>query len=115
MHSRINPFHSISTIEGTMIVVRDVFQVQFGKMREVLELWKKAMAIEEQFGGSKPRILTDLVGQYYTLVLEAEFESMGAFETAFKEGMASEEWRKAYQQVVPYLVSGHREIFTIVA
>jgi hypothetical protein len=98
-----------------MIVVRDVFQVQFGKMREVMELWKAALALEEQFAGSKPRVLTDLVGQYYTLVLETEFESLGAFEETFKQGAASEEWRKAYQQVVPYLVSGHREIFTIVA
>jgi hypothetical protein len=98
-----------------MIVVRDVFQVQFGKMRDVLELWKPVLELEAQFAGSKPRILTDLVGEYYTLVLETEFESLGAFEETFNQGSVSEEWRKAYQQVVPYLVSGHREIFTIVA
>jgi hypothetical protein len=98
-----------------MIVVRDVFQVQFGKMREVLELWKSAMKMEQEFGGSNHRVLTDMVGQYYTLVLEAEFENMAAFEETIKQGFASEEWRKMYQQIVPYLESGHREIFTIVA
>lgn len=98
-----------------MIVVRDVFRVQFGKMRDVVELWKPVLELEAQFAGSKPRILTDMVGPYYTLVLETQFESLAAFEDTFKQGAASEEWRKAYQQVVPYLESGYREIFTIVA
>lgn len=101
-----------------MILVRDIFQVQFGKIKEVINLWKEGLDMEKMVGGGamrSARILTDLAGpSYYTLVLESTFESLSDFENSFKSAMSSLEMRKWYQNVVPLTVSGYREIFTIV-
>ena len=57
-----------------MIVVRNVFQLKFGKAREAIEHWREGRAIFERLEmpmkGS--RILTDVVGPFYTMVLEIE-------------------------------------------
>ena len=64
-----------------MILVRDVFQVKFGQMKQAKDVWKemfKAMPTS----GNKPRLLTDLTGQYYTLVLESTFKDLADYEAA---------------------------------
>lgn len=54
-----------------MIVVRDVFQLKFGKAREAREVMKEGMEIARKYNVGPGRILTDLVGPAYTLVLES--------------------------------------------
>jgi hypothetical protein len=97
-----------------MILVRDVFRIKFGKMREALAVWKQ---IEPMFDSAakavKHRLLTDLVGPYYTLVLEMTFESLAEWENFGKTSM-TDEWRKKYQEAVALTESGYREIFNIV-
>ncbi len=56
-----------------MFVVRDVFQLQFGKARQAREALEGFRELEGQPGPS--RILTDFTGQAYRLILEMEFES----------------------------------------
>jgi hypothetical protein len=98
-----------------MILVRDVFQLKFGKAREALAAWKEGFAINKKLGtGGMNRLLTDLVGKYYTIVLESTYDSLADFEKAGKAVSASEEWRAWYQKIVAVTESGHREIFNIV-
>ena len=75
-----------------MILVRDVFRLKFGKAREALAVGKE-MAEQGMRSGvmSKPRVLTDLVGPYYTLVMETTAKDLATWEM---------ESRKA-----PYLLS----------
>ena len=98
-----------------MIVVRDVFRLKFGKAREALAAFKE-VGDEVLKGSTAPnvRILTDLVGTYYTLVLEMSYESLSAYETMGKEIMGHPSWRAAYQKFTPHVESGYREIFTVV-
>jgi hypothetical protein len=99
-----------------MILVRDVFRLKFGKAREAIaafnEVGKQAMGAG--FGTNSFRLMTDLVGPYYTLVLEAQYESLTAYEKVGKEMMGDAKWREAYQKFTPLVESGYREIFTIV-
>ena len=99
-----------------MILIRDVFQLKFGKAREAVALWKEGIAIfkKSNFGASSPRILTDLVGTYYTLVFESTFNSLTDYEQTYKKMTANEEWKSWYAKVVPLFEGGRREIFTIV-
>lgn len=60
------------------------------------------------------RVLTDLVGSYYTLVLESTHETLAEYEQSSKSGIADEQWRAAYGKFTPLVESGYREIFTIV-
>ncbi len=98
-----------------MILVRNVFQLKFGKAREAVALWKEGLEISKRAGfGADVRLLTDLTGPYYTLVFESTFESLSAYEQMGRETVAADEWKSWYQKFVPLAESGHREIFTIV-
>ena len=96
-----------------MIVVRDIFQVKFGHMKEALEFGRQ---MRKSFQGppeSRPRFMTDLTGQYYTLVMEGTFKDLADYEKSMRQEMPgiSESYHKNF---VPWIDSGRREIFTIV-
>ena len=99
-----------------MILVRDVFRLQFGKAREALTAFKGVgqVAQESGYGRDSFRVMTDLVGPYYTLVLETTYASLAAYEQMGVKSMNNDDWRAAYQKFTPYVESGYREIFTIV-
>jgi hypothetical protein len=96
-----------------MIVVRDIFQVKFGRMKEAKEIWKEGLKHAPP-AMSRPRLLTDLTGQYYTLVLESTYKDLGDYEAAQQKTMSAPEMGAMYQKFVPLVDSGKREIFTIV-
>jgi hypothetical protein len=100
-----------------MVVIRNVFQLKFGKTREAVALLKEGMAIQKRVLAGvdfSARLLTDLTGRHYTLVLELTVPSMGAFEAAAPKLFADKEWQAHYQKLVPLVDSGYREVFTIV-
>jgi hypothetical protein len=99
-----------------MIVVRDIFQLKFGKAKEAVELWKQGSAVLEK-GGLKPmRILTDAVGpNYYTLVLESEYKNLAEYEAAEdKLKGIYDQWRSWYDKFIPLTETGRREILRVV-
>ncbi len=97
-----------------MIVVRNIFHLKFGKAKEAIAVWKEGMALNKRLGMPESRLLTDLVGPFYTIVLETPFESLSAWENTGKNVMGSEEWRLWYQKLTALTESGYREIFSIV-
>ncbi len=99
-----------------MILVRDVFRLQFGKAREALTAFKAVGQVAQGLGYGRDsfRVMTDLVGPYYTLVLETTYASLAAYEQMGVKSMSNNDWRAAYQKFTPYVESGYREIFTIV-
>src|SRR5262245_35726863 len=99
-----------------MIVVRDVFRLHFGKAREAIAVFKE-IGEHAQKAGYNPanlRVLTDLVGPYYTLVMETTVESLTTWEEMGRKAMGDNEWRARYQKFTPLVESGYREIFTVV-
>ncbi len=97
-----------------MILVRDIFQLKFGKAKDAKALWKEGQSIAKKVGYGPARALTDLTGPYYIFVMESTFENLAAFEKSLKETMGAKEWAEWYQRFVPLVESGRREIFTIV-
>ncbi len=98
-----------------MILVRDVFRLKYGQARPAMALFKEGIGIGKKAGemGSY-RLLTDLVGPAYTIVMETTYDSLAGFEKAARSMPASEEWKKWYQNFTPLVESGYREIFTVV-
>jgi hypothetical protein len=90
-----------------MIIVRDIFQLHFGKAREALEALKH-LPLGDREGHM--RVLTDLTGEYYTLVMESSFPSLAAWEADMQQ-LQDPEWRQAYSRFTPLVMSGRREIF----
>ncbi len=97
-----------------MIVVRDVFRLKFGKAREAKALLKEGINLIESSGFKVDRILTDLTGEYYTLVLETVHKSLSDYERIDSGHSADGRWKNWHEKFVPLVESGRREIFRIV-
>ena len=101
--------------EDVMIVIRNVFHLKFGKAKDAVALVKEAVAAQKRGGSSFSfRILTDLTGTFYTVVLEVTAPSLAALEAEMPRNMSNPDFQAAYQKLVALVDSGHREIFTIV-
>ena len=99
-----------------MIVVRNVFRLKFGRAKEAAELWKEGLALTKRLGfTAKSRVLTDVVGQFYTVVFENSFESLSDFENSSKKIMSNSDWQAWYQKVSGLTESGYREILNVIA
>ena len=98
-----------------MIVIRNTFQVKFGRMREAVPLLKENMARVKASGGKAGRLMTDLTGPFYTLVLELEFESMVEADRNMATLMKLPGWQETYQKFCALVDSGGREIYTVVS
>ena len=98
-----------------MIVIRNVFHLKFGKAHDGVAAMKEAIAIQKKVVPDfAPRLLTDVTGQFYTLVLEHTAPNLAAFEAAAPKLMANKEWHAVYEKFVPLVESGHRDVFSVV-
>ena len=60
------------------------------------------------------RLLTDLTGSFYTLVLELTLPNLAALETTLSKVMSDKDFHANYEKLVPLVESGHREVFNVV-
>jgi len=101
-----------------MVVIRNVFQLKFGKAREALALVKEGVEIQKRvFSGTEfsNRVLTDVTGPFYTLVLELTVPNLATFETTAPRLFGNKEWQANYEKMAQLVQSGYREIFNVVA
>ena len=98
-----------------MIVVRNVFRLKFGKAKEAVAIMKEGLTIQKRAGNDMPmRLMTDLTGSFYTVVLEITAPNMAALEASMPKVMGDKDWQANYQKFSALVDSGSREIFTIV-
>src|SRR2546428_63898 len=99
-----------------MIVVRNVFRLKFGRAKEAVELWKEGLALTKRLGfTAKSRVLTDVVGQFYTLVFENSFESLSDLKNSSKKIMSNSEWQAWYKKFSGLIGWGHGKFLTVFA
>ena len=97
-----------------MILVRDVFRLKFGKARDALAVMKEMLEQGKRSGmTSPPRILTDVVGPYYTVVMESTAQDLQGWEADTRKVLGDSAMHAIYQKFIPLVESGYREIFTI--
>jgi hypothetical protein len=98
-----------------MIVVRDEFQLKFGVAREAVAIFQEGIDFARRSGTARDvRLLTDLTGTYYTLVLESTYDDLSAYEREMRQMMGDAQWKAWYARFVPLAQSGRREMFTLV-
>lgn len=97
-----------------MIVVREVFHLRPESMKEAKGLVQAMKAVNARLGAPLGRVMTDLTGPYYTLVIETDFPSLAEFEGGLAKVFADSQWQEAYAGFRPTIVSGQREIYTLV-
>jgi hypothetical protein len=96
-----------------MILVREIFQVKYGRMKEVKELMKEMTKIAPAQPDTNSRVLTDLTGPHYTLVMERTHKDLASYEKDSQTGMSQPGFAAWYQKFTALVDSGRREIFTI--
>jgi hypothetical protein len=96
-----------------MVLVRLIFQAKFGKAGEVANQFKAGTRqIGEMYGG-RSRVLTDLSGQFDTVVLEIEVENLAQWERNRPQAFASPEFRDSFARTADMIQSGKAEFYTI--
>ena len=94
-----------------MIIIRDVFQLRFGEAKEAIPLLEQGVAALKEAGYPVERILADVTGEYYTLVMESRVESLSQYEQAEASIRDVDAWQQAYRRFVPLVRAGRREVF----
>ena len=100
-----------------MVVIRNVFRLKFGKAKEAVALFKEGIAIQKRVGSNlnfSTRLLTDLTGPFYTVVLEISVPNLATFEAEAPRLMGDKDWQANYQKSTALIDSGYREIFTVI-
>jgi hypothetical protein len=98
-----------------MILVRNTFQLKFGKAKDAKAVIKDGMSLLKMPGLKENRAYMDLSGPFYTLVLENVWDNLGAFEKGLSEMGKMPEWAAWYAKLVPLIESGHREIYSVIS
>ncbi len=93
-----------------MLVIRDVFQAKPGQASKLAKFMKDTM---QDAGQDRTRVLTDLVSDYNTVVLEFEVKDLAEFEQQMKEYMEKPEWRQRMAGYTDMWQSGKREILRV--
>ena len=99
-----------------MIVVRNVFRLKFGKAKDAVPLAREAQAIQKRVLADvefSTRLLTDVTGPFYTLVLELTVPNLAVWEGNAPRIFADKDFQANYQKMAPLVESGYREIFTV--
>ena len=98
-----------------MLVIRNTFHLKFGKAKEGVALMKEAIAIQKRLGSEFPeRLLTDITGPFYTLVLELTVPSLGEYEAKAPKYMSDKKFQANYRKFTALVESGSREIYKVV-
>src|SRR5689334_20325329 len=98
-----------------MIIEQNIFYLKFGKAKEAIAIWKQigeVMKKDERFT-IPMRILTDLTGPSYTLILELYLRSYLDLNPMMYVWKTNKQASELYQQFIPLCDSGRRELYKI--
>ena len=95
-----------------MYLIRDTFNCKPGKAKDLVNIFKQTIPYMEEKSYKNPRLLTDTVSNYWTVILEIEVDSLAEFEN--RRGFTSKpEVREIMKDYMTLIESGKREIFRI--
>lgn len=60
------------------------------------------------------RVLANVTGAFYRLVLELNVPSLTVYETAAPKAMSDPEFQAAYRKMAEFVDSGYRKMFSVV-
>ena len=85
-----------------MFVERNVFHLKFGASKQAVGLWKEYLQKAHGLNNSiHARLLTDLTGRGYTIVLELSYEDYAGLEPSKCLLTQQQGWKEFYQQFIP--------------
>jgi hypothetical protein len=99
-----------------MIIERNIFRLKFGMAKEGIAIWKEiieAAAKTPELGKPQMRLLSDISGPAYTLVLEMHINSYMDINPKNAVWTSNEKFQDLYHRFIPLCESAHREYYKI--
>jgi hypothetical protein len=97
-----------------MYIVREIMQCKPGKVREMVNRFKKLNDLAPKWGLKPSRILTDVSGEpFWTVIGITEVESLDDFFASMQKAFANEEAGRIMAGYHDLVVSGRREIYKV--
>ena len=96
-----------------MVVVRDIFRTKPGKAKDLVQRFKKSMPYMEGPGFQGMRVMTDMVANYWTVVVESQVDDLATFEKQMRNMGSKPELGEIMKGYMDSVESGYREIFKI--
>src|SRR6476646_9005388 len=99
-----------------MLIVRDIFTAKPGQASKLAKFFKEMMT-KDMPAGTKGRVMTDLVGDYNTVVMEIEAKNLTDYEKMITEYMNMPKTPENTQRMAEYqgmYLTGKREILRTV-
>jgi hypothetical protein len=97
-----------------MYLIREVFQVKPGKAKDLVKMFKLAAPhLQKTQNISNMKVMTDVVSNYWTVVVETETPDIGAFFTNLRTATMSDEIKEIMKGYMDCVEGGRREIFMI--
>lgn len=95
-----------------MIVARTEIDAKWGRGDDVVAAFKEMMSTAGE-GDPPTRLLTDLSGEYFTVVIETTHESLAAWETWREQMFAKQEFVESFAKTAELINSGRLRFYTI--
>lgn len=101
-----------------MFLVREVFHCKPGKVRPMVDKFRRMSDIGQKMGMPPMRVLTDFAGaEYWTVVAEMEVEDLAAFEKMMSAAPENPDDMKQMEEIMTgyhdLVDHGRREIYRI--
>lgn len=97
-----------------MYMSRDIMHCKPGKVKDLVEKFKKMSAIVASLGYPPMRIYTDMSGErYWTLVAEQEVERLDDFAEMSRKAMNSKEFSDVMAGYHDLVIEGRRELYKV--
>jgi hypothetical protein len=100
-----------------MIIERNVFHLKFGMAKDAIAIWKQILDIASavEHGKAQMRLLSDISGQAYTLVIEMHINSYMDINPKNAFWSTNEKFQQLYHQFIPLCEKAYREYYKIEA
>ena len=100
-----------------MIIERNTFYLKFGKAKESIEIWKQILEEAKKSTVKSPemRLLSDISGSAYTLVLEMHIGSLVDLNSKNTIWATHPSFQEMYQKFIPLCDRAEREYYRIEA
>ena len=97
-----------------MYVERNVFQLKFGSAKQAVTLWKSYLDTAHNADSTiRARLLTDLSGKGYSLVLELIYDAYADLEPSKCRLTQQTGWKEFYRDFIPLCESTERTLYKL--
>jgi hypothetical protein len=96
-----------------MYLIKEIFHCKPGKAKELVKVFKKAMPFMEKDGFKNGRVMTDLVTDYWTVVIEYEVEKLDTFASKVRGKTSDQKVAEIFKGYLDFVEGGKREIFLL--